>query len=67
MSAIDAMNNLDYQVYKNLWVEFWINKLGYNPPDRKMSIRIISLKQARGEDEEMGKEFVKFYKHKVNK
>ena len=48
MSAIDAMNNLDYQVYKNLWVEFWINKLGYNPPDRKMSIRIISLKQARG-------------------
>jgi hypothetical protein len=67
MSAIDAINNLDYQVYKNLWAEFWIKKLGYDPADRKMVIKIISLKQARREDEEMGKEFVKFYKHKVYK
>ncbi len=67
MNAIDAINNLDYQVYKSLWEEFWIKKLGYNPADRKMAIRIISFKQARSEDEEIGREFVKFCKNKVNK
>lgn len=64
---MDSINNLNYQLYKNLWKEFWIKKLGYNPADRKIAIRIISLKQARREDDELGREFVKFYKNKVNK
>jgi hypothetical protein len=66
MNTVDAINNLEYQVYKNLWKEFWIKKLGYNPADRKMTIRVISLKQARVDDEEIRKEFVKFYKNKIN-
>ncbi len=54
-------------MYKNLWAEFWIQKIGYNPAERKMTGRKMTLKQARKEDEELEKEFIEFYKNKVNK
>lgn len=67
MDALKEINNLNYEVYKNLWAEFWIQKLGYNPAERKMTGSKMSLQQARKEDEELEREFVKFYKNKVSK
>ena len=65
--SIDAINNLDYKVYANFWAEFWIERLGYNPAERKMTVKIMSLEQAKNEDEKLEREFVEFYKNKVSK
>lgn len=67
MNAIEAINNLDYNVYKDLWAEFWIQKIGYNPAERKMTGSKMTLEQARKENEVLEKEFVEFYKNKVSK
>ena len=65
--VIDAINNLDYKVYANLWAEFWIERLGYNPAERKMTVKTMSLEPANKEDEKLEREFVEFYKNKVSK
>ena len=54
-------------MYKGLWAEFWTQKIGYNPAERKMTGSKMTLQQARTEDEELEKEFVEFYMNKVSK
>jgi hypothetical protein len=67
MNALEDINNLEYNVYENLWGEFWVQKLGYNPAGEKGTLTIKSIVQTRKEDKELAKEFVNFYTNKVNK
>jgi hypothetical protein len=60
MTTRDLINNLSYEEFRKLWREFWFQKLGYHPSNKVG--RVISVEQARKDDEELRKEFEKFYK-----
>ena len=66
MDARSSINNLSYDAYRNLWDEFWFQKLGRYPSSRiEKVVRKSSVEEAREKDEELEKEFMNFYNNKI--
>jgi hypothetical protein len=68
LKTLKEINNLRPNKYKNLWIMFWEEKLGFNPFESKMKFgKITNSADAKTEDEELENEFIAFYlKQKKN-
>jgi hypothetical protein len=67
IKILKEINNLNYEVYYSIWVNFWIEKNGFNPFLNNIKYgKVTTRNKAIEEDEKLEKAFITFYKKNKN-